>query len=823
MPTRKSFKGYLLLGASFVIAQVPAHAQNAEFSEPQIRGEEQEEASLGGAIVVTAQRRSESVQDVPIAITAFRGEQLQQLNINNSTQITKLTPSLNVSSTGGGQVAQFSIRGVTQNDFADITEAPNAVYIDEGYMASPQAQNFPLFDLERVEVLKGPQGTLFGRNATGGLIHFVSRRPTQELSAYADFTYGSYHQVKVEGAIGGKITQDLSGRIAAYFNRHDPIYENIFPEGIVNNPSTGEPFVPSTSGNDDTFNDNTMAVRARLLWDNGGKITALLTGFAFRQRLSSPPRQVVGSTAIVDGAGNVINTILARNDPLGCQIIVASTGNCRAAFGVNGQVSPEPTTRPVQGGDYFGYIDPDGFGPKFSSDAVLDDVDIYNTRGATAQLTWSLDQFEINSISHYVYNDKQLATDIDGTPTPHSTFAQLSTNKSFSQELRLSGQVDRLKFVTGLYYLHLNVDYDFGITFPQGSPVTDIFFGGTSVDDVISGTQKTNSYSALAQVDYDITDQLTATMGIRSTREQKSFDYVNNFYSNERDLFLDIDQSPLPFESIEYPEVDLRTAKTLWNAKLQLSYQPNPSLLLYAGYNRGVKAGGFNAPVNDFSPPPALDSIPYEPETLHAYEGGVKATVLNGTTNINAAIYYYDYKDYQSFVFTGASGIVRNQPAKYKGGEISLESRPLSGLRILVNLAYVDAEVKNLAVAPGLERDVRPTFTPEWQVSGFVRYDLPMDFSDGNLFAAMDGRYQSNSFYNIRNFDSHLMPGQTTINGQMGWVSDSGSRSLTLFVENAFDETYRITGNDFTTLFGGNEVVLNKPRWFGIRLHVSTR
>ncbi|MGR9091044.1 MAG: TonB-dependent receptor plug domain-containing protein, partial [Gammaproteobacteria bacterium] len=155
-------------------------------------------AQLLEEVVVTAQKREESIQDVGIAITAFTGEQLDAFGFTASTQITAMTPGVFISGNNGGTTQQFSIRGSTQNDFADIAEGPNAVYIDEAYMAMGQSQLFAAFDTERVEILKGPQGTLFGRNATGGLVHYITRKPTAEREAYIDVTYGRFDTVRTE-------------------------------------------------------------------------------------------------------------------------------------------------------------------------------------------------------------------------------------------------------------------------------------------------------------------------------------------------------------------------------------------------------------------------------------------------------------------------------------------------------------------------------------------------------------------------------------------------------------------------------------------------
>ena len=181
-------------------------------------------------IIVTAQKREQSLQDVGIAVTAFTGAQLDAFGFTNSTELTAFTPGMHISGNNAGGTQQFSIRGATQNDFFDLAEAPNAVYVDEAYQATGQAHLFASFDMERVEILKGPQGTLFGRNATGGLIHYVTRKPTDEVEAYADVTYGNYDQIRVEAAVSGAITDNLKVRISGFHRSHDPILKNVFTD-----------------------------------------------------------------------------------------------------------------------------------------------------------------------------------------------------------------------------------------------------------------------------------------------------------------------------------------------------------------------------------------------------------------------------------------------------------------------------------------------------------------------------------------------------------------------------------------------------------------
>ncbi|MGE3690032.1 MAG: TonB-dependent receptor plug domain-containing protein [Novosphingobium sp.] len=221
-------------------------------------GEDDNGGVLSGEIVVTAQKREENVQDVGISIAAFSGDQLRAMGIQNSSEIASFTPGVHLSGSLAGQNTQFTIRGVTQNDFNDVVEAPNAVYLDEGYIAIAQGQSFAVFDIDRVEVLKGPQGTLFGRNATGGLVHYISRLPSlTKWEGYLDASYGLVDSkttpgiFTLEGAVGGPLSDKVGVRVAGRWHKQDPWLINLYPQGAVGG-SPG-PGAGANLGDDDTL------------------------------------------------------------------------------------------------------------------------------------------------------------------------------------------------------------------------------------------------------------------------------------------------------------------------------------------------------------------------------------------------------------------------------------------------------------------------------------------------------------------------------------------------------------------------------------------
>ena len=804
-------------------------------------------------VIVTAQKREQSIQDVGIAITAFSGDQLSALGVNESTEIVAMAPGVHVSASSAGQTRQFTIRGVTQNDFSDHAEAPNAVYIDEGYLASPQSQVFAAFDLERVEILKGPQGTLFGRNATGGLVHFVTRKPTDEFEAYAEAQYGEENQVRVEGAINGAVTDNLKLRLSGMYNRHDDIINNIYPFGEAVNPDTaGPPWFGSTSGGGPTdfWNDDQYALRGQALWVINDDAEFLVSGYYAYQQPASGPYQGAATTPIctldpaTGGCALHVGSIFTIDDPQNCEGIDEATGGClpggiglldgEFAGGIPGFAAPEDGLRPCTGCDLYGYRDPDGEDFDTSTDHIRDDYNRYKTHGVTAKLTWDLGNMTLTSVSHYIHNDKRQSLDVDSSPVAQLIVMNNQDTSSVTQELRLNGETDRYRWVVGAYYLWIDAGYNQGLANSAGGPMTTtlfpiipIFTGGVPTPvppleaDTIA-TLKTNSYSLFGQIDYDINEQWTIILGIRGIQEEKDFDFTNAFYINVDDATFDgFDPANLfPFIPGYAPFSDT-TSNTLWTGKVQLDFKPNEDWLIYGSVNRGVKAGSFNAPLNDGAPRLSDDQFGYDEEVLLAFEVGFKTTLFDGTTRFNGAAYYYDYTDYQAFLFQGSAGAIFNNDANYKGVEFELQTNPFPGFDFIATASYIDPEIEGLAVANGVFRDVEPTFTPNVQLSGLARYEFQQDYFNGRVAIQMDANYASSAFHNIRNYDSQRMDDYILGNARVSWNSNDGVWEAQAFVTNLADERYKITGFDLSTLCGCSEEAYGRPRWWGIKVRYN--
>ena len=753
-------------------------------------------------VVVTAQKREQDIQDVGIAITAFSGEQIQALGFSESIDVARFTPGVYVSATSGGQNSQFTIRGVSQNDFLDAVEAPVAVYIDEGYVATQNGQQFALFDIERVEVAKGPQGTLFGRNATGGLVHYLSRKPTEEFEGYGDVTYGSYDQFRFEGAVSGPLGESVSARVSGYFNRHDEIMDNEFPDQALG-------IAPAIAGGgQDFYNDDTWGLRAHLQFNPNEDAEILLTGFATETEFGVSPYQNMATIAELDAQRRVINSYIVSSSETRASI---GPGGVDAGLDLDGNGVPETFGR-APGADVFGYQDRDGEDFDTSSDFAFDDINSLKTYGGNGKISWDINSsITLTSITDYKKFEKFNILDVDGSATDWFQFVSSMDAESISQEVRLNGETERMRWVLGLYYLNIDNDTDTGFLFNQGSVTYLGIF-----DDINEVRLDTESFSGFGQLEYDLVSELTLIAGLRIVQEDKDYTLDQTAYINTNDLTIDKEIVAFPIA----PTFITDTSDTLWTGKVQLDWRPNENLLVYAGVNRGVKAGSFNAPITFFSGTP-FNLLPYDEEILLAYEAGFKSTLFNGTTRFNGSFYYYDYKDYQASVFAGINQVIQNVDANIKGVEFELITTPAAGWDLMFSVGYVDAEVEDLAVAPGITRDVRPTFVPEVTLAGLVRYEIPDVVMGGRVALQGDFNYASDFFHNARNFDAQEFDGYWLGNVRVNWTSADNAWQGEFFINNVGDERVPLVGFDLSVNCGCTINAYGKPRWFGGSIRYS--
>ncbi|MDP6673944.1 MAG: TonB-dependent receptor [Gammaproteobacteria bacterium] len=792
------------------------------------------QAAVLEELTITAQKREQNAQDVGIAITAFSGDQMRALGVEDSFDIAAFSPGVHISGNIAGQNTQFSIRGVTQNDFNDVIEAPNAVYLDEGYIAIAQGQSFAVFDIDRVEILKGPQGTLYGRNATGGLVHFVSRKPTFDgPEGFLDLTRGWFdtsadaHQFRIEGALGGPLSKTVAGRVAFMYNDQDAYLDNRYPLSAAG-------AAPGVGAGADMGDDETLGLRGTLLFEPSEALSVTLSANMVTTDVATGPYQSKPTIGIYNANGELTNTIDVAPDETRRTICADGTdcgsdqddngvtddffNNTTGAFGPDGLID---VGRPP-GADFFGYIDPDGDDFKTSGDFAFEDSGEIDTKGLMAKVEYDLnDSLKLTSVTDFKDFEKLIFIDVDSAPANYlANYAGVDA-QTFSQELRLNGEGDNSRWVLGLYYLNIDTESDNGLKISQGG------VAGLAQDVGTDAKLETDSYSVFGQYEFDLSDQLTLITGLRVMKEEKDFVMDSGLYFGSIDprtihvgpKFL----PPLPGGLSTAITTD--SSDNLWAGKLQLDYKPNDDLLLYAGVNRGVKAGSFNAPLLGshisllFAQ--GNDGIPYQEEELLSYEGGFKVTLFEGTTRLNGSVFYYDYSDYQAFLFTGIGGVVINADADNVGIELELQTSPFDGFDGLLSFSWFDATVKDvpLVIGSAETRDVDPTYAPELQITAIARYEWPMWKGMVNVLG--DISYSDEFYYNLRNFDADLFDSYVMVNLGAGWTSADERWYAGFRINNATDERAGIQGFNIATGCGCNEVSYRAPRWYGVNAKYS--
>ncbi|MEM7019193.1 MAG: TonB-dependent receptor, partial [Pseudomonadota bacterium] len=495
-------------------------------------------------VVVTAQKREQGMQDVGIAVTAFTGRQLEQLGYTNAQEISALAPGVSTIQPNGPSNYALAIRGVAQNDFISNQESPVSIYVDEVYVSQMSSAGFLLFDMERVEILRGPQGTLFGRNATGGLAHYVTRKPSEEANGYAQLTGGSFSQFKFEGAAGFGLSENVLGRISLSTHNNG---------GYVDNRVLG----------DDINNADDIAGRVQLLFKLNEGLEFLLNARASKQDIRTGFFENVSSRDL-------------NGDGLG-------------------ELTPELT-------NFNGYRDTDG--DVFAGDYDKFGFQEMDSQGISGTFKWDVNENVVmTSVTDFHSIERDYIEDSDASPLPDFNFFLVTDAEQFSQELRFEGTNATSRWTAGIYYLDIDVSDANGAETPLlgvaeafGLPPGGLTDGSgvlptTEGDGTFQGndnpyTTQTESWSLFGQLEYDFSETLTGIAGFRWISEDKSHFYQNNFVDFQPGSKQRNGNPNVLFTAGEYSG---NLDRNLWSAKLHLDWRPNEDLLVYGSWNRGVK------------------------------------------------------------------------------------------------------------------------------------------------------------------------------------------------------------------------------------------
>ncbi|WP_417321040.1 TonB-dependent receptor [Emcibacter sp.] len=725
-------------------------------------------------ITVTASRRSESLQDVPIAVTAFTGDTLAEQRVQTVMDMAHQVPGLQIKTGAGSVNPTIFIRGIGFNDFNANSTGAVAVYVDEVYLGSPAGQLFQFFDLERVEVLRGPQGTLYGRNTTGGAINVYSRRPGDAWEGQASLTYGRFNEVGLEAGIGGPVVEDRLGiRIAGVFNQRD---------GITLNRLTGEKVNDVDNWAARAIVEFTPTEDLEILLNiNGGQSRADAKHFQHRGMLPV-------SAEFADASGL-------------CAPAYFNSANCT---------------------DIFGYSDTDG--DLYAGDYSLDGKEPVDVFGVSGTVKWDLGAVELTSISAYVDTARETLEDTDSGPASLAEGLYQADYWQFSQEIRLasSGGED-LDWMVGGYYYKDNIESDSYFDLlrdlrplfmepanPTGlSPENFVFLARYGYE------QEVRTAAIFGQFDYRATDKITLHLGLRYTDEERSINYSTSFDESVLDgLDLAIPSDP------RFPYINTTSFDDL-SGSIGVDYQVNDDVLTYAKVSKGVKSGGFSGGLAF-----QIEEVePFDDEELIAYEVGIKSDLFDRRMRLNMAAFYYDYSNLQVFTLVNRGGVpvqvlTNASDARVYGMEAELQARPLEGFDLSLGLSLLNSEYRDFMTQGGEDYSGnRLPAAPEASFNGAASYEMPLE-GMGSLLIGADFSYQSKIYLETSNAERLSQDGYWLVNGRVGFRSEDEAWELTLWARNIFGKRYLIDVFDVTD-FGFDQMNYADPGTYGLTLSLS--
>lgn len=774
-------------------------------------------------IVVTAQKREQGANDVGITMNVFTGEQLKDQGFATAEDMALLTPGLTVNESAATGVPIYTIRGVGSQDPYTASSSTVGLYFDEVSAPFTVMSRGLMFDVERVEVLKGPQGDLYGRNTTAGQINFVSNKPTEDFQAGITAGVGSYSLANLEGFVSGALSDTVRARVA------------------VRTLQSSEGWQKSITRPGDELGElDTTAIRALFDFELGESANLLLNLHYVDDKSDNRANTAYDDNFAASGRGYVglEDYVLAGGSNFGETPPWYSTGNNEAADWTNSFTSPIT-------------------GATFDLRPQRDN----QLAGASAKISWNIsDELMLTSITAFDQFDRVEANDWDGMPANDSSNINTTDLSVFSQELRFSGGDDRLNWIAGAYYSsdemdeyyhYFMSDSQFGLgSIPFG---TGPFILSPILELDTKYVQETDSIAAFGHVEWQFLDKMRLTVGARYTSEERTwtgctFSADDNSLGALWNLLFGtsitaggcgtIDDDPAsptnlgamlgagtPDLAFHVFSDKIKTDR--WMGKLTLDYFVNDDVLLYGTISNGFKSGGFNGANSNST----RQLEPIRPEILTSYEVGVKSTLADGSLQLNAAAFFYDYEDKQevepAVTFVGnISGLGNVDQSEITGAEIDMQWVPADGWNIHLGAAWLDSEItewvtvdRNLSAWPdsivlidAAEIGAELPMAPNLQYSALVMKQWPI--GNNIIDAAIEYSWTDKTTGGVDPNDATDDYGVTNL--RVGYGSDDGKWRVLLWGRNITDEYYYPAA-----YFGGNASrvrVAGMPMTWGVSL-----
>ena len=720
-------------------------------------------------IVVTARKREESLQDTPLAVSAFNTAELEHRNIVSVNEISQYIPNVqydNVASeAGGGNSSQIFIRGIGQTDYVLTVEPGVATYLDGVYISKSMGSLMDNIDLERVEVMRGPQGTLFGRNTIGGAVSIISKRPSEEFEGYAEVTGGNYDRIDGKLSLSGPVSERMRLRLTAASQNRD---------GHVKRLVTGE------------REGSKQAIFGRLVAE-----VDLAENFQ--------------ATASID--------ITETNEEAAGRVMLVTHEASLFANFFNVLDAP-PVCNP-SGGDPARFSNPHCFNSQWATE--LDDLENYSRGpnqsdisilGLNLTLDWDVGPFEIRSITAFRVSQVDIGQDLAGNPTLFIDWVDQDIEmETVTQELQLSGTAlnDRLSYLAGFFWMNETGSQDFNVRFPFVW-----FTSGGSIDNT--------STAGFAQGTFDITDQLTLTFGARYTHDKIRFrpeQTIDQLIGNSGQLFDGFFTVPTdpPLRLLApgtpiFPRVWAQGTDNNFSPAVTLSYDFNDDYMGYFTYSQGYKAGGFTMrafpPIIPGVTTPITEPkevIPtFGPEEVEMFEIGLKSELFNRRMRLNLAGFITNYDDLQILGSAGIIGVpvIENAgDARLWGIEAEAQLIVNERLRLNGSLGWLDHKYLNISPnETGITEGSDLTNAPEWNASLGATADL-MNNEQGHTYLRIDWSHKGKQFKVPNNEILLRQDAYNILNMSLSWESVDERWLATVGGTNLLDEVYIVSGLDY--------------------------
>ena len=705
-------------------------------------------------VTVTAQKRVQNAQDVPSTVNALSGKNIKDLGINSSDKIAEFVPGVTISlPSGQGNQPIIAVRGVGNNDFNTNNAGPNGVYSDEVYMSAPSAQTFQAFDLQRIEVLKGPQGTLYGRNTSGGAINFISNKPGDVFGFGVTGDYSSYNSYELQGFVNAPTGDNSAARISAIWDKSDGFMRNLF---------------------------------------NGERVSGT-DSYAARGQWQVKPSE--NFTLLLNVHGAKVDTVPTEYHQVGTLSFNGVSFDPCSQADINASLCTDL---------FFNPTNPDLYKGSYNRTRHLD----VENAGAAVTANYDMGDVTLTSVTAFEHNDKLHPEDSDASPNNLLQIDFGVKSDTFTQELRLSGEGEKLNWVAGLYYLgetlkqdqSIDLFHDLDLVFGPGAGecvFADLtnFTQFCSLTGTAHSKQKTTAYAAFGQADFEIFADTRLTLGGRYTNESKDFTLDGTVIGQIGGF--EVFTAPQTLWGAGFDEsVD----KSAFSWKIALDHHFTDKIMAYASFSTGFKSGGFNGGFLDINTPTAAGQVaPVRSENNKAYEIGFKSDLFDDTIRLNASAFYYDYKDLQVHVLTTPTGgltadVLDNaQKSTIKGIDVEAIAKPIENMTVRLSAEWLDAKLDEYVSSrgPAAQNYSGNTLSnaPEFSFTGIAEYTIPLGSGD-NIDLLGSASYRSKVFFDPANDPLIAQEGYWVVDARAAYVLDDGKWEFAVFGRNLTDEEY---------------------------------